>query len=363
MILGLDLLLFSAPDVLGAANSEDFEWIDIRSLNVEGKGWTNTSSFYHRLPAKAEGVAPGAVYDLSKQTAGLLVRFISDAPAISARWSLTSTNLALPHMAATGVSGLDLYVRGGDRRWRWLAVGMPLAQTNRVRLISGLAPEKREYLLYLPLYNGVHALELGVPEGCQLGPSGPWGSGVRKPIVFYGTSITQGACASRSGMPHTAILGRHFDWPVINLGFSGSGKMEPVMADLIAELDASVYVLDCLPNLEVPEIQERLEPFIRRLRRDHPVTPIVLVEDRTYANAHLVSANREHQKRLRAVNRGCYERLKKAGFKHLYYLKGDSLLGADYEGTVDSSHPNELGFMRQAEAFARVLGPLLKPGK
>jgi lysophospholipase L1-like esterase len=356
-------LLIGGAAVLSGATAINLHWVDIRALNVEGRGWTDTGAFYHRLPAKAAQTVSPVVYNLSKQTAGMLVRFISDGTALHARWSLTSSNLALPHMSATGVSGLDLYVREAGRRWRWLGVGMPQAQTNNARLVFGLEPGEREFLLYLPLYNGVHSVEIGVPEGCRIEPAGPWGKGQRKPIVFYGTSIQQGACASRPGMVHSSILGRRFDWPTINLGFSGSGKMEPVMADLIAELDASLYVLDCLPNLEEKELQERLEPFVRRLRQDHPATPILLVEDRTYANAHLVLANRVHQERIRAITRECYQRLQREGFRHLHYLEGEHLLGSDDEGTVDSSHPNDLGFMRQADAFAKVLRPLLRPGR
>lgn len=348
-------------------------WVDIRTLGVEGRGWTNTHAFYHRLPAKAAGMVPPPVFNLSKHSAGMLVRFVSDAQTIQARWSLTSSNLGLPHMPATGVSGLDLYTRelpskdqarrGESRNWTWVGVGIPRSQTNTVNLVSEMHPGTREYLLYLPLYNGVQSVELGVAEECSIEPAGPWGGGVRQPIVFYGTSIQQGASATRPGMVHSSILGRRFNWPTINLGFSGNGRMEMAMAELLSELDASVYVLDCLPNMDQALLQDRFEPFVRRLRQSHPTIPIVLVEDRTYANAHLVAARRERNDSSRAVARECFQRLKKEGDKNLYYLKGENLLGIDHEGTVDSSHPNDLGFMRQADAFARVLAPLLKPGK
>src|SRR5690606_23832370 len=183
------------------------------------------------------------------------VRFATDSPDISTRWTLTSDRMALTHMPATGVSGLDLYVRL-DGGWRWLAVGQPRrGKTNTVALVSGLPPAKREYLLYLPLYNGVSSVELGIPEGKTISKAPPR---TVKPVVFYGTSITQGGCASRTGMVHTAILGRWLDCGVINLGFSGNGKMEPEMADLLAELDPSVYVLDCLPNMNSSEVTERV---------------------------------------------------------------------------------------------------------
>jgi hypothetical protein len=266
-------------------------------------------------------------------------------------------------MTAIGKSGLDLYVKT-DKGWHWLAVGQPTAQTNEVTLVENLLPGKREYLLYLPLYNGTKFVELGIPPGATIGKAGPWGPGTRKPIVFYGTSILQGLSASRPGMVHNAILGRRFNWPTINLGFSGQGKMEPEMADLLAELDPSVYVLDCLPNLVAGEIKERVEPCVRKLRAAHPDTPIVLVEDRTLQDSFLIAGRMEYYHlKDRAELKAAYERLKKSGVKNLYYIPGEHLFGDDGEGSVDGSHPSDLGFMRQADIFARVLGPLLTPKK
>ena len=241
-------------------------WFDIRCLDVEGRGWNDTKTFYDRLPARAEAKVRDPVWKLSHHSAGMRVRFVTDSSALHARWVLTNPWLYLQNMAATGVSGLDLYVRTEEGRWRFLAAGLPSAQTNSVTLAENLVPGKREYLLYLPLHNGVQSVELGLASGATLAKAGPWGPGERKPIVFYGTSIQHGLCASRPGMVHSAILGRRFNWPTVNLGFSGQGKMEPAMADLLAELDPAIYVLDCLPNLVAAEVKERVEPFVRTLR-------------------------------------------------------------------------------------------------
>ena len=155
-------------------------------------------------------------------------------------------------------------------------------------------------------------------------------------------------------MVHTAILGRRFNYPVINLGFSGNGRMEPEMADLLAELDPSVYVLDCLPNMNGQMVGERVAPFVERLRRARPKTPILLVEDRTYSDAFFVPSRRQRNEENHRELLRTYSRLKSEGVKHLHYLPGNRLLA-----TVDGSHPTDLGFMRQADAFYEVLRPIL----
>ena len=334
-------------------------WYDIRLLGVEGQGFGELKSPFDRLPSKAEGKVTPSVWSLSHHSAGLAVRFVTDAQTIHARWTLLSSNLAMPHMPATGVSGLDLYVKQPSGSWHWLGVGQPRAQSNSAPLASGMPPGEREFLLYLPLYNGVSSVEIGVGKENYLAIADPRSEVHRKPILFYGTSITQGGCASRPGMVHTAILGRRLNYPVINLGFSGSGKMEPEMADLLGEVDASAYVLDCLPNMNGQMVTERLIPFVKKLRAVRPETPILLVEDRTYTNAFLLPGPKNGNSANRAALKEAYNKLQAEGVKNLGYLDGNSLLGEDGEDTVDSSHPTDLGFLRHADAFQPALEKLL----
>lgn len=345
----------------GAKPDESGEvlFYDVRPLRIEGQGWAAVEAPFDRLPAKAKSLVRPDVWRLGRHSAGLCVRFVSDATSIHARWTLTSGELAMRHMPATGVSGLDLYVRTEESRWRWLAIGEPLQQTTNTQLVGGLPEGTREYLLYLPLYNGVSSLEIGIPKTAKLQKAAPRPAEGAKPILFYGTSITQGACASRPGMCHTAILGRRLDRPVINLGFSGNGFMEPEMAALLAELDPAVFVIDCLPNVGGAAAGERAAAMVKIIRARHPMTPILLVEDRTYADAFLLEAQRRRNEESRAALRQAYEQLVAAGDKHLAYLPGDELLAADGEDTVDGSHPTDLGFVHQADAFERALEPLL----
>ena len=335
-------------------------WYDLRLLDVEGQGWTETKSPYDRLPAKAEGTVRPPVWSLSRNSSGECARFVTDATTIQARWTLTSPRLEMVHMPATGVSGLDLYVKDDEGRWHWLAVGRPTGQTTAAQLVTGLPAGRREYMLYLPLYNGVTSVEIGLPEKTSLAKAEPRPAGADKPIVFWGTSITQGGCASRPGMVHTALLGRWLDRPVINLGFSGNGRMEPEVARLLAEIDAAVYVIDCLPNLQGPQVAERTEPLVRILREARPTTPILLVEDRNYSDAFLLAEKRARNEGNQAALRAAFDRLTRDGVKNLHYLPGAGLLGEDNEGTVDSSHPTDLGFYRQAVAFRAALEPILR---
>ena len=352
--------LFAAEPVIDPATAKADDkgllWYDVKPLGLEGQGWTDVKAPFDRLPAKAEKVVRPPVWGLSRQSAGLAVRFITDSQSIQAKWTVTSENLAMPHMPATGVSGIDLYARDANGKWSWVANGRPAGKTSTAVLAGSLPAGEREYLLYLPLYNGTASVELGLPKTAKLKKADER----KKPIVFYGTSITQGGCASRPGMVHTAILGRKLDVPVINLGFSGSGTLDPEMGELLAEIDASVYVLDCLPNLSPQQTAERTEPFVKALRKAKPDTPIVMVEDRNYANSAWHPGSRDRNEGNHAAYKKAYDSLVATGVKGLHYLPGDKLIGADGEGTVDGSHPTDLGFLRQADVMEPILAPLVK---
>jgi hypothetical protein len=330
-------------------------WYDVRDWGVEGRGWSDTERYFDRFPRKAKGVVRDGVWSLSRHSAGMCCRFETDATRIWARYELSSKSLAMPHMPATGVSGVDLYAQDKQGRWGWLGITRPDSAKVTASLAEGIDPGRRAYLVYLPLYNGVESLQIGLPPQSFFKPLAPRA----KPIVFYGTSITHGGCASRPGMAYPAILGRHLDRPTINLGFSGSGTMDPAVGALMAELDAGVYVIDCLPNMGADTVAARTEPLVRQLRSARPNAPIVLVEDRTFASAWLIPGQRQHHAASRAALKAAYEKLKAAGVPGLHYVEGGRLLGDDGEATVDASHPTDLGMLRMADALEPVLRPLV----
>ena len=160
-----------------------------------------------------------------------------------------------------------------------------------------------------------------------------------RPVVVYGTSITQGCCASRPGMSYTAILGRRLDVPVINLGFSGNGKAEPEVARLLAELDPAVYVLDSLPNMTPQEVVERMPALIDTIRSARPQTPIVLVEHLLYPNLRFRQAKAADVAKANTSLRQIYEARRRAGDRRITLVSSRTLLGTDGDGTVDDSHP------------------------
>ncbi len=264
-----------------AAPSDDGKtlWYDCKDIGVEGKGWSDTQSFYDRLPARAKGMVSEKDWGLSHQTAGLCVRFSTDAPSLQVRWSLLNKDLAMPHMPATGVSGVDLYAKPKDGPWRFVQNGRPTGTTSTATFKP---PAGAELLLYLPLYNGVKAMEIGIPKEKTLSTPDAAAIERRKTVVIYGTSITQGGCASRPGMAFPAIVGRWLDTTVINLGFSGSGRMEPELADLLAELNPAVYVLDTMGNMSGAEVSERTSRSSRSCAKPIPTRPFCWSRTRTW---------------------------------------------------------------------------------
>ena len=330
------------------------KWYDVSEWGVEGRGYEDQYrlNYFDRFPAKAKEMVTHSVWEYSRHSSGMVVRFKTNASEIHARWKLTSDRLGMAHMPPSGVSGLDLYARDSNGKWLWAAATRPSKTEMETKLLFGIVQGIHEYLLYLPLFNGIESLFIGVPHDATFEGLAPDNS---KPLVFYGTSITQGACASRPGITHIAILGRQLNKPTINLGFSGSGHMDEAVGKLMVELDASCYVIDCLPNMDKAMVEKRCVPLVKLIRKGRPNTPIVLVEDRRYTNSWLTPYKSKFHDENHAALKKAYDLLKTEGVQQLYYLPGDNLLGHDTEGTTDASHPNDLGFIRQADAFEPVL--------
>jgi hypothetical protein len=335
------------------ASNPNLDWYDVTKWGIEGRILPDQDRklWFDRLPSSAEGKVTDAVWNLSRDSAGMMARFKTSSSAISVHYKVRKSQLGMPHMPATGVSGIDLYARDNDGKWKWVQVTKPATQEVQTEIIQGLEPGVREYAAYLPLYNGMEFLKIGVEKGASFEGLAPRG----KPIVFYGTSITHGACASRPGMVHTNILGRKLDMPIVNLGFSGNGRMDQAVGEFLVQLDAAVFVIDCLPNMQPADVTAKCEPLVKLLRAAKPNTPIVLVEDRRFTNDWITPKKRQFHTDNHAALRKAYDSLVAQGIEKLFYIHGDSLYGDDTEGATDASHANDLGFMRQADVFEPVL--------
>lgn len=330
------------------------KWIDGRSLPLEGKAFADVEWFYDRLPANISTNVNGGVRSMKHHTSGMQFRFKTDSRTLKFRWKPYNQRLARDHMPSTGVSGIDIY-RFDSKRGKWLYV-----KTGRITdaekggaLDVGWTPNV-PCLVNLPLYNGIRVFKLGIDENATIGALPSRMSGVDKPVVFYGTSITHGGCCSRPGLSFVNWVGRDLDVPVVGLGFSGSGVMEFEMSEHLAHIDASCYVLDCLWNMSLHEkdrpgrsVECNYEPFIRNLRKKRPDVPIVMAEHcNVYGNA------RDDKDRF---IRGLYEKLIAEGWKDIIYLPNDEMYAGDFEGTVDGVHPNDLGMQSMAKAFGKAV--------
>ena len=334
------------------------QWIDGRFLPIDGRAFDDTEHYYDRLPSNVTEKVNAGVRDMKHHTAGMQFRFVTDSKRLRVKWVPYGTNLAMDHMPSTGVSGLDFYRQATDGAWQYVATGRITNPAGGVAEVPW-TPGTR-CIINLPLYNGVKSFSLGIDPGASVAALPLRTSGVEKPVVFYGTSITHGGCASRPGLSFVNIVGRDLDVPVVNLGFSGSGWMEFEMSEHLAAIDASCYVLDCLWNMSARKaddtrprsFEENYEPFIRNLRAKRPDVPIVMAE---MCDVFCGGPN-DKDIRLRAL----YEKLVAEGWKKLYYLPKTSMYSGDRDGTVDGCHPNDLGMRSLADAFGKSVKDALE---
>lgn len=331
--------------------------LNLPEAAVQGRGWTaETAGTYHRLPPRAEAKVRKPLWDLSRNSAGLYLQFHTDAPTIAVRYCVEG-QLGMPHMPPTGVSGVDLYRTDPDSGTPEFCFGSyHMADTITYRY-AGLPAGEATYTLNLPLYNTVKWLEVGVPQGSSLVFDPVDG---RRPLVVYGTSIAQGACSSRPGMAWANILRRQTGLPLINLGFSGNGRLEAALIDLMAEIDAAAYIIDCMPNLtpcSADSVTTLVVAAVNGLR-SHSSAPIILVDHAGYSNAPTNDAQLELYTRLNVGQREAFRRLQAAGTPDLYYVTHDDL-AYPADAWVDYVHPSDLGAQRQADVLTRRLRTIL----
>lgn len=329
---------------------------------IRGRAWHNEQQrTYARLPLKAKNLVNKAVWNLSQQSAGLSIAFYSNSPEIKIKYTVTGGR-SMAHMPATGVSGVDLYATDRNGGSRWCAAKYSLGDTL-VYTYDGLTYEDAsnkgyEYTLFLPLYNSVSFLEIGVKDNASISfiPVSE-----EKPLVVYGTSIAQGACASRPGMAWINIINRTMEHPVVNLGFSGSGKLEKELFELLAETDAKLYIIDCMPNMISPAdtavIAERILTGIKTLRTRNQA-PVLLVEHSGYMNEYTSDRAEASYRASNRQLRKAYNTLMQQE-PDIYYLTKEEI-GLSMDAMVEGVHPSDLGMQQYADSYVKKIREILK---
>lgn len=341
----------------------DFSFVKVEDTQVLGRlAVMAASNNFGRLPLSVQGLVRSPVWSLGQNSAGLYVDFKTDSKNIVVKYKVKGA-LNMPHMPTIGVSGVDLYFHNETKKnWEW-AFGRYAFKDTITYTFSNIGQNVNgSYRLYLPLYNSVEFLEIGVDKASQLS----FVEDRTKPIVVYGTSIAQGACASRPGLAWTNILSRDFSNEVINLGFSGNGRLEKPILDLIVAEDAAVYLLDCIPNLSLTkdrsaaQLDSLILSSVHYVRSKRPNAAIVLTEHSSaYTTGFLNIATMDEYAASTKVVKNSFDQLKKSGMKNLYFLSSKEI-GLDINSTVDYAHPNDLGMMKIAKAYERILKRILR---
>ncbi len=335
--------------------AQQMTYHDASCFPLLGKATQDTGARYERLPDSLKNISRPPLWNLSRNSAGMAIRFRSNSTRIALKWENLFNN-HMNHMTDVGIKGLDLYCWEGNGQWRFVNSARPNGKTNQATVIANMQPKEREYMLYLPLYDGLVSLSIGVDSLSSIDQPQINYPIREKPIVFYGTSILQGGCASRPGMAHTNIISRRLNRECINLGFSGNGQLDLEVARVMAEVDAGVFVLDFVPNASVEQMKERMETFYRIIRNKHPKTPIVFIEDPIFTHTLFDQRVAHEVTRKNQTLNEIFNSLKKKGEKDIYLIHSEKMIGEDDEATVDGIHFTDLGMIR----YANLITPFIK---
>ena len=331
------------------AQPSDGRWISVQEPPFEIHGVFYENGKFRRIPESlAAQVNQGVLY-LHANTAGGRVRFATDSPVISIHAEMPGI-ARMPHFALTGSAGFDLYA---DNEYRGAFVPPQEITSNYESALCFPDAKLRQITIHFPLYSDVSGLWIRLENGASLLPPAPYAD--LPPVVYYGSSITQGGCASRPGLAYENILSRRLNADHVNLGFSGSAKGEQVMAEYIAGLEMSAFVLDYDHNAESPALLAATHAaFFETVRKAHPTLPILMLSRPKF------TLYAEEEERL-SVIRATYDAARAAGDENVYLLTGKDLMAlAGNEGTVDNCHPNDLGFFSMANAVGEVLQNVLR---
>lgn len=348
---------FAATEVI--EDGFAFRNVSAEPFSLEGLAWRQENEaagrLYYRLPAHftTKDASRDVIEGIANQTAGVCVRFRSDSPELTLRATL-AYGCDMNHMPRTGSCGFDSYCRQpGDSRIVYHRSIQPDRDQAEITSLFGINSTGQlcDWQVNFPLYGGVSKVEIGVKPGSQLLPPTPHRVG--RPLVFYGSSITQGGCASRPGNAYTTMLCRRLDAEQINLGFSGNGLGEPSVARAIAKLKMAAFVMDYDYNAPTPEhLEATHEKFFQIIRQEQPELPIIVLSKCDFYNDNCGGS----ALRREIIRKTCRHAVD-AGDEKVYFIDGETLFAGPLRDdcTVDRCHPNDLGFYRMHEHILPVL--------
>lgn len=344
---------------MSSIGEQTYQWISpIKSdkMRLSGFCWLEKDQVYRRLPICGKGDLPEAVDALANCCAGGQVRFKTDSTRIAINAEFVDPH-AMYHMPPTGQLGFDSYI-GECGQMQFVATLNFDAKAKQycVPLFEDIEKKMRTVTINFPLYNApLLSLKIGLEPECIL--QAPTEYNIKKKIVIYGTSITQGGCASRPGMCYTNILSRQIDAEFINLGFSGNGKGEPEVMDIIASiLDMQLFIMDYEANI-CDDIYQNLEPSINIIRSQNPELPIIILSRVGYGQENIRPENRIAAMKRRDFQKDFVEKRNINGDNNISFIDGSLFFDDDAgEYSVDGCHPTDLGFY----TIAKKITPIIK---
>lgn len=368
----LRVLLIAVVSVLSfaLASAQDkkpayafYDVLDSSHFRMINRGFSvaETHTPFTRIPEALRDSVRPCLWDRGLCSSGYAFRFATNSKRIGIEYNLL-WNAHLPHMAYTGIKGTDLYILRPDGVWEFVNCNRPTRDSIQTKtFVENLDGQMHEYMLYLPLYDGINWMRVGIDSTAVITAPTVNSPALRKKIVFYGTSVLQGGCATRPGMVGTSIIQRDLNVECVNLGFSGEGKMDFCMARAMATIpDVVAYVLDPIPNCTEMMCDTLTYDFVKILRTLRPDVPIFMVEGMEYSYEKYDSFFRNYLPRKNAAFFRNYERLKKENPRNLFYIDRYNQWGPDNEGTVDGIHLTDIGFYFYAKKLEPYLIPYLQ---
>ena len=339
-----------------SATAQELKWIDATKLGIHGYTKKTDKNPYYRYDHTPYEGLNNTVVGHSKKCTGLYLAFKTNSSQIAATWENVPRRTA-DNMTGILQLGLDLYIKV-DGEWRFAGVGRVSTSEHkyrRTRTITKDMPEgEKECLLYLPIWCEMREVLIGIDKGATIeGLPSPF----RHKVIVHGSSITHGASASRAGLTYTAIMSRNLGIDFVNFGFSGECKMQPQFLEFLKTCECDAFLFDAFSNPNGQEIKERLKGFVEGLIKAHPGKPLIFLQTPIDYDPWSGIEKAERRREKHEAARHIMKELTKQ-HKDVYFLEVERATGKD--GSVDTSHPNDLGFHRFVEAYQPKIAKILK---